>query len=91
MCGVSFEAAFDGRHKLVRRLPDGAQWMFELATDPSETKDVSEQHPDRLLALSTGLDRWRASQRILLADAGVELDAETQRRLRELGYLGADR
>ena len=64
--------------------------LYDLETDPDETRDVSEAHP-------LELERHRAFLRAYAANAslrapaakapGREIDARTRERLRALGYL----
>lgn len=53
----------DGRHKLIEyRVPDEPlrQQLFDLASDPWETNDLSQQKPDCVAAMSKQLETWRA-------------------------------
>jgi hypothetical protein len=65
--------------------------LYDLETDPDETRDVSEAHP-------LELERHRAFLRAYTAKAShstpaapnaldAEIDARTRERLRSLGYL----
>ena len=54
---------FDGRHKLIRYEVGGSvrQQLFDLETDPSELRDLSEDpaHREIVTRLEYELDRWR--------------------------------
>ncbi len=43
--------------KLVRT-PQGEEWLFNLAEDPGERHDRSDQYPERVQALQTLLQSW---------------------------------
>ncbi len=67
---------------------DGDHRLYDLATDPGETEDLSETSADRAGRLTSKLDRFRAALPAAGAPAETRsLDAETRRALRELGYL----
>jgi arylsulfatase A-like enzyme len=81
-------AVFDGRHKLLVRLPTRRTWLFDLEDDPGETTDLSEERPEEVERLSTLLEDWWRRQRPLLAeDRTLGLDPDDEEQLRELGYI----
>ena len=62
-----------------------SELLFEL---PDETRAVGAQQPAVRAALGDELDEWLAdSESLSLESTGSELDEETVRQLRELGYL----
>jgi arylsulfatase A-like enzyme len=69
---------------------------YDLAKDPAESDNRADEQPAPMAgaieAMTTWLDlRWRTHRHTELATAGVasiEIDAETQERLKALGYVG---
>ncbi|UCF34917.1 MAG: sulfatase [Phycisphaerales bacterium] len=67
---------------------DGTEQLYDLATDPLETENLAARRPgdcERLRALLEGLQTRYESAAI---EAGEEMDEETMRALRSLGYVG---
>ncbi len=48
-----------GNHKLIEWFEDGAVELYDLASDLSETTDLSQQMPERAAALTARLHAWR--------------------------------
>lgn len=81
-----------GDWKLVWKLPGRSEnrWveresfeLYDLASDPGELRDLSQQEPERVIALKTLLEvHVRAA-----AGPGLELTPEEEAALRALGYL----
>ncbi len=79
-----------GSHKLVYRSAFDSRELFDLASDPGESRDLAQSHPELLAAfapvLETAIERRRAlplpldSGAPTLPDAGLE-------QLRALGYF----
>jgi arylsulfatase A-like enzyme len=91
--GVHLRALRDGRWKLVAT-SDGRRLLYDLETDPGETRDLAAEQPEQLAALDARLEAVRAALGLPPLDqaggAGgpaPELDPATQERLRELGYV----
>jgi len=62
--------------------------LYHLARDPAETRDLHASEPDTTRRLRRTLDEVvRAHPPLYDADARAELDPDTERALRELGYL----
>lgn len=59
--------------------------LFEV---PDESRNISQQHPDKRASLASELDQWleRSADRELESERSA-LDAETERQLQELGYM----
>ena len=76
-----------GRFKLVDRpSPEGSRrLLFDLETDPGESRDRGAEWPDPLRALGRELDAWQSE------DSGPERDyhisPEAEKILRSLGYV----
>src|SRR5207247_1081011 len=56
----------DGRWKFVYELESGRAKLFDLATDPEETKNLAIQEPERVKAYRGHLKSWAAAQRDLI-------------------------
>ncbi len=67
--------------------------LYDLENDPGETVDVMEQFPEAAERLQRSLDQiWSAESFSALVDEGAtsperEMDDETRRQLKALGYL----
>lgn len=90
-CNQNRWAVYQNQHKLARI--DGVRdELFDVAADPQELHDISDQQPEKINKLSNALksfltqaltrqpDSWQATQQ-------VELDENVMRQLRALGYL----
>jgi arylsulfatase A-like enzyme len=89
-CRLDRVAAQDGRFKLVTSRVPPYERLYDLADDPGEQRDVAQQHPEEAARLRSRIEAYRASARSARAQgperAPLLLDADTRRRLRELGY-----
>lgn len=92
--------AQDRRFKLVLAPEEKAQiWMggegvplvlYDLETDPAETKNVIEEHPQDAARLESALRRWLRSNPETVERAAEDesaMDEETREQLRALGYI----
>jgi len=59
--------------------------LYDLATDPGETRDLSREYPAMVGWLARDLDGWVTEGRV--ADSGGGSERETYERLRSLGYI----
>lgn len=68
---------------------DGSVELFDLADDPDENHDLAATRPDRSARMKADLDRFVASVTPSLPSGGKnkEMDEQTKRRLRALGYI----
>ena len=75
---------------------DGGRLLFDLATDPGESRDLSAERPDELQRMMEVIERIRTQndkRRQQFADliraneGGGETDAATLEHMRELGYI----
>lgn len=80
-------ALLDGPWKLIRHPKSGGiDWMlFNLASDPRETQNLWSTGGERAEAMRAELERWRQS--LPPAPDRPDVDRESLRKLRELGYL----
>jgi arylsulfatase A-like enzyme len=73
-----------GRWKYIET--DGAGALFDLSTDPGETRNVHEQEPATADALAAELRAWRQRADGRPA-APQQVSPEDRERLRALGYV----
>jgi arylsulfatase A-like enzyme len=88
--GRSLQSVSVDGFKLIREPATGESRLYDLAADPREQTDVSQARPeirDRLATLLDGLLGARPLEGDDPLDRPEALPEETQRRLRELGYI----
>ena len=82
---------FDGRWKLINDTARSRLMLFDLSADPGEKSPVATGPKDVIDRLSSRLAGWDTSNLSLYEtirpDDTRPLDAETERRLRSLGYI----
>jgi arylsulfatase A-like enzyme len=77
-----------GTWKLLRNVERGRDWLYDLANDPHERRDLSGLEPEHFELLSRQLDQWLAQMQSSAAPSSSRpLTAEEQARLKTLGYL----
>jgi arylsulfatase A-like enzyme len=88
------------RYRLLREGPiklvatsRGEHFLYDLAADPGETRDLAGERPEllarmqaRLHEVESRLELPALDAPLAVGEAAPELDAETRERLRELGY-----
>jgi arylsulfatase A-like enzyme len=93
--GQHLRAYRSGNWKLVET-NRGDPFLFDLARDPTEARNLASERPDEVKRLAAQLESARARLGLpKLDELGIrgarvpsaELDADTEQRLRELGYL----
>lgn len=85
--GSAERTARTARMKLVeRRLENGGRErvLYDLESDPGETRDASAHHPDDATRLRRELDAWSSAAPLA---PPPEYDEDQLRRLRALGYI----
>ena len=83
----TYDAFIQAGVKLIRS-NRGDIWLYDLARDPGETRNLAPRQPQRVQALTAALDAWLADHPPLTdAAPPPELDEDLQRHLRGLGYL----
>ncbi len=78
-----------GRFKFVASGLPAYERLYDLKRDPMESRDVAAEHPEELARHRVLLEAYRAGSASAPTsrDAGAaEVDSDTRRRLRELGY-----
>ena len=76
-----------GRYKLVERRPGRAE-LFDLETDPGESRDLAERHPEIVARLRDAYDRAEAgATRYGQGGRETQLTPEAVEKLRALGYV----
>lgn len=76
-----------GDYKLIRMAGSDRVSLYDLATDPGETKDVAAAHPEVVARLTTLLDEWLASFPAYFDEAPAEFNREMEQGLEGMGYL----
>jgi arylsulfatase A-like enzyme len=82
-----------GPLKLIETTASGAAFLFDLAADPGEERDVAAARPGDLARLHDELATWRRALGLPALDAPVDgepappLDPAARERLRALGYV----
>ena len=56
----------DGNWKLIYEIESGRSKLFDLSRDPAESRNLGNNHPDRVRAYTEHLNRWVAAQRSLI-------------------------
>lgn len=81
-----FRSISDSRFKLIHDLKGGEFWLYDIAADPKETRNVLTQERRSFHALRGSLNAWLARTE---GEAGesVRKSEEAEARLRALGYL----
>ena len=81
-----------GSWKLIET-SKGQRFLFDLATDPGEERNLADAHPEQVARLLDELDSWRAALGFPAIGGEreygqvPELDPEARERLRALGYV----
>jgi len=84
-------AVREGSWKLVRHADQGRTELYDLASDPTERKNVAGDHPDVVERLSQAYtDATSPIDGVTPDDAFGARDPELERRLRAIGYTGGE-
>jgi len=76
------------RYKLIKDHLAGSVTLFDLATDPGETRDLSDDRPELASQLRRTLETWDAQvSKRASTQPPPRMTEEQRRRLRDLGYL----
>jgi len=87
-----FESVLQDRKKLIRHVfgpQQGAEELYDLAKDPLERTNLAVQAQDQVAALQQELEAFNkvTSQAAQHESRQVELDKDTEKVLRSLGYI----
>jgi arylsulfatase A-like enzyme len=82
----SLRAIRTDQHKYIRG-SDGSTELYDVQSDPGETKEISDNNEDVVEALDEELDEWLDSFEHAEATGDVSMDDDTKSRLEDLGYL----
>jgi arylsulfatase A-like enzyme len=78
-------------YRAVEHLDDGTVELFHTAADPLELTDVAGDEPDKLAKLTGDLEAWSKMVAAASLDpelrTDAELDDETLKQLKSLGYV----
>lgn len=88
---VGFEAAgnaalFRGNYKLVRNMPpygDGAWYLYDIAIDPGETRDLSAIRPELFAEMRAEYDRFASDVGVMEIPEGYEQMAQLSKKWME--------
>lgn len=74
--------------KYIWKIPQDSAELYDLTTNPAETTDISDDHPDVVSRLRAELKSHRERARQKDSDLPhVDTSKSTEQRLRELGYM----
>ena len=80
-------AARGERYKLILQLGNGSRQLFDLASDPGETRDVLDEHRKIAHRLARELSHWLRDVEGKTKRGADIRDSEALDRLRSLGYI----
>jgi arylsulfatase A-like enzyme len=84
----SYRSVSDGRYKLIHNLAGGSFALYDLKTDPGETRDVLPRERRAFHRLQPALATWlNHTEGEATADESVRTGEEEIEKLRSLGYL----
>ena len=73
------QAAIQGRWKAIRPGPAAALELYDLETDPGESKDVASEHPDKVKGFEALLKKARTPSPLWPTDLGAKKNATLQK------------
>ncbi len=79
-------ALFRGNYKLVRNMPphgDGAWYLYDMAVDPGETRDLAAERPELFEAMRAAYERFARDAGVLEMPPGYEQMAEISKKWME--------
>ena len=85
-----FKALYSGDMKYIWE-SEGGNELYALAEDPRERHNLAAKRPDEAARMERALETWLrrlpANRMDNAEERGLEVDRETQRQLRSLGYI----
>jgi arylsulfatase A-like enzyme len=88
-CRVGMTSVRTPEFKLITSEQPSGHRLYHVATDPDETVDVAQDHPEQLEAMIRLIDAYRQGEPVPSSAGGAgrpEIDDATRERLRALGY-----
>lgn len=79
-------ALFRGNYKLVRNMPpygDGAWYLYDIAIDPGETRDLSAARPELFAEMRAEYDRFASDAGVMEIPEGYEQMAQLSKKWME--------
>ena len=76
----------EGRWKLISGIREGVLELYDLKSDPGETVNLADRHPEVAARMQLTLDRWLAVQP-RGGPPAAPIDEEVRQRLEALGYV----
>ena len=79
-------ALFRGNYKLVRNMPpygDGAWYLYDIAIDPGETRDLSAARPELFAEMRAEYDRFASDVGVMEIPEGYEQMAQLSKKWME--------
>jgi arylsulfatase/uncharacterized sulfatase len=79
-------ALFRGNYKLVRNMPphgDGEWYLYDMALDPGETRDLSAERPELFADMRAEYDRFASDAGVLEIPEGYEQMAQLSKKWME--------
>ena len=74
--GVSGGAIRAGAWKLIEHFDTGKVQLYSLVDDPSESKNLVSEYPDKVIEMKAKLALWRKSVGAQMADPASEAEKE---------------
>ncbi len=84
--GQDVQSARGLRYKFIT-WANGREELYDLESDPSQTRDLSTDHPDMCAGLREATEQWLDSMQPAGEAEQGQVSAEVERRLRGLGYI----
>jgi arylsulfatase A-like enzyme len=81
-----FRSVSDGQHKLIHNLDDGRYWLYDVAAQPKETRNLLRRQRRSFHRLRETLNTWLARTEGE-AGEGVRKSREAEARLKAVGYI----
>ena len=79
-------AVYDGDMKLIMR-ENTVENLFDVASDPAETRDLAAAQPAQRAALERKLNTFVQTTRQPASYRTPDMDAQVEEQLRALGYI----
>jgi arylsulfatase A-like enzyme len=84
---VQLSSVISDGWKLILDHRTRVEQLYDLSTDPGETRDLARENEERLRSLRRTLSTWLSRMPGSFEEGRWDLDEEQRQRLKELGYL----